>query len=314
MARPVKEGLSYFPFDVDFDVNEKTEAIMGEFGTKGTLIFIYLLLAIYRKGYFLKWNDLVKNQIANRVAGASGDLVEQVVSRLIAYGTFNKGLFDSAKVLTSQRIQETYLDATKRRKAAKPTLYWVNDNNNSSSNGVNVDINRQSKVNKSKVNKSKVKQHRDGSSMPKNKDEVDKQMALSHFYQDNFGPISPFIDQKLSYWLEDFNDNAEMVKAAMERAVLRRASFKYADKIMSNWLKNNIRTIADVKAAELAFEKKHSKTGYSKPKRVKGPVPAWASVEDPEDPIKQEADANQNIDVKKKLEELEQMRKKGAKS
>lgn len=156
MARPLKEGLSYFPLDVDFDVNEKTEAIMGEFGTKGTLIFIYLLLAIYRKGYFLQWNGLVKNQVANRVKGTSGELVEQVVSRLIEYGTFNKELFNSAKVLTSQRIQDTYLDATKRRKAAKPTLYWIDDSNNVSSSGVNVDINPQSKGNKSKVNKSKT--------------------------------------------------------------------------------------------------------------------------------------------------------------
>lgn len=35
MARPTKAGLDYFPFDVDFNVNEKTEAIMGEFGAKG---------------------------------------------------------------------------------------------------------------------------------------------------------------------------------------------------------------------------------------------------------------------------------------
>ena len=39
MARPTKAGLDYFPFDVDFNVNEKTEAIMGEFGAKGVLSF-----------------------------------------------------------------------------------------------------------------------------------------------------------------------------------------------------------------------------------------------------------------------------------
>lgn len=155
MARPSKEGLDYFPLDVDFVVNAKTEAIMGEFGAKGVLLMIYLLSAVYQNGYFLRWDKLKQMQLANRVEGSSPELVDQIVDRLIDYGTFDKELFNSAKVLTSHRIQETYLDATKRRKQQKPTLYWINDDNNPSSSVVNVDINPQSKVNKSKVNKSK---------------------------------------------------------------------------------------------------------------------------------------------------------------
>ena len=151
MARPVKEGLDYFPFDVDFATNEKTEAITGEFGPKGVLIFIYLLAAIYRKGYYLEWTELAKNQLVNRVSGATGELVGLVVKRLIEYGTFNKDLFLSDNVLTSQRIQETFTDATKRRKSQKPTLYWINADSNSDSYGVNDDINTQSKVKESKV-------------------------------------------------------------------------------------------------------------------------------------------------------------------
>lgn len=153
MARPVKEGLDYFPFDVDFATNEKTEAITGEFGPKGVLIFIYLLAAIYRKGYYLEWTELAKNQLVNRVSGATGELVGLVVKRLTEYGTFNKDLFLSDNVLTSQRIQETFTDATKRRKSQKPTLYWINADNNSSSNGVNDYINTQSKVKESKQKK-----------------------------------------------------------------------------------------------------------------------------------------------------------------
>lgn len=153
MARPVKEGLDYFPFDVDFATNEKTEAITGEFGPKGVLIFIYLLAAIYRKGYYLEWTELTKNQLANRVNGATGDLVGLVVKRLVEYGTFDKDLFQSDNVLTSQRIQETFTDATKRRKTHKPTLYWINVDNNPRSSGVNADINTQSKVKESKQKK-----------------------------------------------------------------------------------------------------------------------------------------------------------------
>ncbi|GAB1229528.1 hypothetical protein SNK12g_12470 [Lactiplantibacillus plantarum] len=155
MARPVKEGLDYFPLDVDFAVNDKTEAIMGEFGPKGVLFMIYLLSAVYQNGYYLQWNKLKQMQLANRIEGVSPELANQIVNRLIAYGTFSEELFNSAKVLTSQRIQETYEDATKRRKSQKPTKYWINVDINKDTSVVNVDINPQSKVNKSKSNNNK---------------------------------------------------------------------------------------------------------------------------------------------------------------
>lgn len=159
MARPIKSGLDYFPFDVDFINNEKVEALMGEFGSKGVLMLVYLLSAVYKKGYYLQWNKLSEMQLVNKIDGLSSTMADQIVTRLIDYGTFDKELFNSVRVLTSQRIQETYLDATKRRKQQKPTLYWINVANNSDSKGVNVNINTQSKVNKSKVNKSNKDSH-----------------------------------------------------------------------------------------------------------------------------------------------------------
>lgn len=49
MARPVKEGLDYFPLYVDIFEDEKIEAISGEFGIKGEIIVVKLLCAIYKK-------------------------------------------------------------------------------------------------------------------------------------------------------------------------------------------------------------------------------------------------------------------------
>lgn len=161
MARPNKGGLDYFPFDVDFATNAKVEAIMGEFGAKGVLLMIYLLSAVYQKGYYLQWNKLQQMQLVNRVSGSSPDMINQIVNRLIAYGTFDEELFNSAKVLTSLRIQNTYLDATKRRKQPKPTEYWINVDINHKLKGVNDDINPQSKVKKSKVNQINVNSARE---------------------------------------------------------------------------------------------------------------------------------------------------------
>lgn len=156
MARPIKEGLDYFPLDVGIFEDEKIEAIAGEFGPKGELAVIKLLCAIYKKGYFILWNDLTQATLLKRLPGASKEMINQIVNRLVSWGFFDETLFDSVRVLTSENIQATYFEATKRRKTPKPTKYVINVNNNSQSNEVNVDINAQSKVNKSKVNKNKA--------------------------------------------------------------------------------------------------------------------------------------------------------------
>ena len=168
MARPVKEGLDYFPLYVDIFEDEKIEAISGEFGIKGEIIVVKLLCAIYKKGYFILWSDLIIAQMLKRLPGISKDLLNNVVERLVLWEFFDKDLFHSAGILTSEQIQENFFEATKRRKSPKPTLYVLdkfleNDNSikndvngvnvdiNTQAKGVNVDINTQSKVKKSKV-------------------------------------------------------------------------------------------------------------------------------------------------------------------
>uniref|UniRef100_UPI00163B8861 DUF4373 domain-containing protein n=1 Tax=Enterococcus avium TaxID=33945 RepID=UPI00163B8861 len=156
MARPTKSGLDYFPLDVDIFEDEKIEAIAGEFGIKGELAVIKLLCAVYKKGYFVVWNDLTRATLLKRLPGVSKELLEQIVIRLVTWGFFDEDLFNSAKVLTSENIQANFFEATKRRKSPKPIAYLINANNNSQAEGVNVNINPQSKVNKTKVNKTKA--------------------------------------------------------------------------------------------------------------------------------------------------------------
>lgn len=265
MARPVKEGLDYFPFDVDFATNEKTEAITGEFGPKGVLIFIYLLAAIYRKGYYLEWTELAKNQLVNRVSGATGELVGLVVKRLTEYGTFNKDLFLSDNVLTSQRIQETFTDATKRRKSQKPTLYWINADNNSSSNGVNADINTQSKVKESKVNKNKT----DSQAGVR----VHENARL--LWQNVWGFPNAIATQDLEEWISNFGDDLVcwVIKYAARKDVKAKGADRYLAKVFDGYTERKIKTVEQAEAES----KKHEETAranymgpqrYGKPERV----------------------------------------------
>ncbi|MEN2304060.1 Lin1244/Lin1753 domain-containing protein [Lactiplantibacillus plantarum] len=277
MARPVKEGLDYFPLDVDFAVNDKTEAIMGEFGPKGVLFMIYLLSAVYQNGYYLQWNKLKQMQLANRIEGVSPELANQIVNRLIAYGTFSEELFDSAKVLTSQRIQETYEDATKRRKSQKPTKYWINVDINADSTGVNDDINQQSKVkeskvNKSKVNKSKVNNYDDDAGVTREQ-VINDWTNLWGFPN---GIARPEIDE----WLEEFKPEviAYAIWIAGEHQIGSNACLKYVRAIVAGWKKRNITTLEQAKKAaanhddRMKSERKPSV--YSKPRR-KEVTPKW---------------------------------------
>lgn len=115
MGRPRKKGLDYFPFDVDFFTDEKVVCIAGEFGLKGEIAMIKLLCAVYRNGYFLEWNDMVKMKMLHNMPGISAELLDQIIARLVRWGFFCRSLFDTAKVLTSEGIQRRYFEATKFR-------------------------------------------------------------------------------------------------------------------------------------------------------------------------------------------------------
>ncbi|MBD5131918.1 MAG: DUF4373 domain-containing protein [Clostridiales bacterium] len=115
MARPRKQGLEYFPFECDFFADERMVAIAGEFGLKGEIITVHLLCAIYRNGYFVEWGDLMKFKLMKELPGVSVDLLDNVVSRLVRWGIFDEGLFNSVGVLTSEAIQQTFFSVARKR-------------------------------------------------------------------------------------------------------------------------------------------------------------------------------------------------------
>jgi len=159
MARPYKTGLDYFSFDVDFFEDEKITAISVEFGIIGEIIAIRLLCAIYRNGYYAKWDTPLKMKIA-KSSGIKPEVIDEVVQKLVKWGFFNESIFESYGVLTSAGIQKRFLESTKRRSGSigdycilKPNLNKINANNNLiivNNNPQKNDNNPQSKVNKSK--------------------------------------------------------------------------------------------------------------------------------------------------------------------
>ena len=166
MARPYKTGLDYFSFDVDFFEDEKITAISIEFGIAGEIIAIRLLCAIYRNGYYAKWDTPLKMKIA-KSSGIKPEVIDEVVQKLVQWGFFDGSMFETYGILTSAGIQKRYLESTKRRFGVIRD-YCIQKSNlcnhNVYNNPINVynnpinDDNNAYKVNKSKVNKIKERE------------------------------------------------------------------------------------------------------------------------------------------------------------
>ena len=49
MARPLKDGVDYFPKDTDFYADDKVRLLRAEFGSKGMYLLDYILCDLYGK-------------------------------------------------------------------------------------------------------------------------------------------------------------------------------------------------------------------------------------------------------------------------
>lgn len=163
MARPKKYGLDYFPFDVDFFSDEKIGAISGEFGIKGEITVVKLLCAIYRNGYFILWDEVLRMKLLKDLPGISIELLDKIVNRLVKWGFFEQDMFSTARVLTSRGIQERYFEAIKRRKDIHELPYMLvnvcRNPINVYNNSVNVCENPQSKGKKKENSINGVKEN-----------------------------------------------------------------------------------------------------------------------------------------------------------
>ena len=156
MARPQKKGLDYFPLDVTCDKTDSDIEILEAKYKNGFLILIKLYMKIYQdEGYFIRWDEKQSLLLSKRV-NVDFNEVNGVINDLVQWEVFNIRLFKDYKILTSKRIQETYIDAVKKRKSVDMIdSLMLTENINANINLVNSDIYPQSKVKKSKVNEIK---------------------------------------------------------------------------------------------------------------------------------------------------------------
>jgi DnaD/phage-associated family protein len=241
MARPVKDGLSYFPFDVDFFSDRKIKILKSRYGADGITLYMYLLCEVYKSGYYLKTDDDFLYIISDDL-NMSYEKIRQIMNFLLERSLFNDTLFKSDKVLTSIGIQRRFQEAIKTR-ASKRTVeiteFWLleknetqsfvkvnlktnkseNNSNKSENNSSKSEINdtKKSKVNKNKVNKSKEDNN------------------IFFVYENcGFGTINNFTKEQLEIMVNDFS--FEWTKEALKIATTNGArNLKYVQRVLENW-------------------------------------------------------------------------------
>ncbi|EGO8140411.1 DUF4373 domain-containing protein [Enterococcus faecalis] len=284
MARPLKQGIDYFPLSVDFLRDIKVRKIKRACGPYTVEILLCLLGNIYREtGYYIGWDEDTMFLVADEV-GAKEGLVEETVNKAVQVGFFNQEKFNEYKILTSNGIQKRYLEATKKRKEVVISdIYLVNDTIKDEETLVNGVDNEQSKVNKSKVNKSKVNKSKvNKSKVNKNNKEKpavqlssekdflenplgDKKTAeLIAYYSKNVSLATPVNMTNLAYDLKDFNGDLDLLKEAINICSSNVKTYAYFAGILKQWRANGINTHAD-------FLKKVNKKSKQKNKRDSEP-------------------------------------------
>lgn len=114
MARPRKEGLDYFPLDVNFFDTVPIRRIKMACGPSSVSAIISLLSRIYSNGYFIEWTADMPFLIAESV-GISEGAANEIVKKAVQIGYFDATLYQKFAILTNREIQEVFLEATKKR-------------------------------------------------------------------------------------------------------------------------------------------------------------------------------------------------------
>ena len=222
MARPQKNGLDYFPLDVDIDQDDKIALIEAQHGIVGFAIVIKLLMKIYKNSYFYEWTEKEQLLFSKRI-NVDINSINVVINDCVKWGLFDSNLLENKEILTSRGIQVRYLEAVGRRtKVEINKEYLLLDENavnvyknlvivdiNSDNEEVSDDINPQSKVKESKEKKSKVNNNKE--------DSCSSDFNIYHYMQQRgFISISPLIAEQVQADIEIYS--LEEVKQAIDIA------------------------------------------------------------------------------------------------
>ncbi len=129
MARPIKDGMVYFPKDTDFYSDKKVRLLRSEFQAKGMYLLDYLMCEVFKQGYFIEWDQDLCDLIADDVGcNISSQFISEFIHGCLRRSFFDEGVFNASGVLTSAGIQRRYIRMFNSRSEIRIIKeYWLLD-------------------------------------------------------------------------------------------------------------------------------------------------------------------------------------------
>lgn len=303
MGRMLKEGLSFFPLDVEYFDNDKVVDLTFEKKLVSEVVFIHSLAIIYHEGYFIKTTpERFAKKVFISLHGKHTLTIKEVteiVYLMADIGLLDKGMMEK-EVITSKAIQEQYYASTLRRKDRQRVYWLLNDEDEAKvdkrlncrhktgSSGISVyknevegdlceqhgDDNRQNKNNNNNDNENDY-----DNKNPKDRDDKDDKGDKGQWPGKLNYYTSCLIDSKIlsayePYDIDRFNDLFERSYGENDDKELFNRCFRYT----RDYVKRNKDKIADIYAFfERAFTENLSKMeGYDE--RMQDFFKGWNDV------------------------------------
>lgn len=116
MARPLKEGLDYFPHDTDAFNDEKIEALRFKHDAMGYMFYFFHLERIYRASNAeLIVSDAETKQIFARKLSITEQEYDNILKTCLKYNCFDAEKYEKYGVLTSNGIQKRVATVVDKR-------------------------------------------------------------------------------------------------------------------------------------------------------------------------------------------------------
>jgi hypothetical protein len=116
MARPKKQGLSYFSHDVNASNDEKLEALESVYPMTGYAFFYKLLERIYRSGYKLDCKErYIYESAVKGCARGDREQFDTMMKDAAEIGLFDKTEWADNRIITSDEIKRRYSEIKKLR-------------------------------------------------------------------------------------------------------------------------------------------------------------------------------------------------------
>lgn len=165
MARPLKQGIDYFPHDTDASNDEKIEYIEALYGLAGYAFYFKILERIYRSGIgYMDFSDEMTEKIWAKNLNIRINIFKKMLESCVKVGLFSQEEWMKDRRITSEavmkRMREILFDRKRmREKRAQnnplsPEQIHHSSPINSEQTSDQSDI-KEIKLKESKINKSK---------------------------------------------------------------------------------------------------------------------------------------------------------------